>query len=150
MIIMTDIWDADPRPLTEEDRRKILSRLHSLLFWLGKLIPEEDLLEGERIPLREVIFRFVMNEKPSPEEVQGAMALADVLEAKARFLEKDLREKQLTKGQAHIILDEICGLLRAVDDIRKAKVGSVPIMAKTIMNRVQDERRWLSFVKKIT
>ncbi len=147
---MTDIWDTDTKPLTEEDRRKILSRLHSLLFWLGKLIPEEELLDGERIPLREVIFRFVMNEKPSPEEVQGAMALAEALEAKARKLEKGLQVDNLTRGQAHMILDEISGLLRGVDDIRKAKGTNGPIMAKAVMNRVQDERRWLSFVKKIT
>ena len=127
-----------------------MSRLHSLLFWLGKFIPEEELLEGESIPLREVIFRFVMKEDPSPEEVQGATDLANVLEAKAKKLEKQLYEFQLTKGEAHILLDEICGLLRAVDDIRRSKGASVSIMAKVIMNRVQDERRWLNFVKNIT
>lgn len=136
--------------MTEEDRRKILSRLHSLLFWLGKLIPEEELLEGERIPLREVIFRFVMNEKPTPEEVQGAMALADALEAKARRLERELNERKMTKGEAHIILDEVCGLLRGVDDIRKSSGATASILAKAMMNRVQDERRWQSFVKKIS
>jgi hypothetical protein len=147
---MTDIWDEDPKPLTEEDRRKILSRLHSLLFWLGKQIPEEELLEGERIPLREVIFKFVMNEKPSPEEVQGAMALADALEAKAKRLERELTDRKMTKGEAHIILDEICGLLRGVDDIRKSSGANASILAKALINRVQDERRWLDFVKKVT
>jgi hypothetical protein len=78
------------------------------------------------------------------------MALASALEAKARTLEKELREAHLTKGQAHILLDEICGLLRGVDDIRKSKGASAPIMAKALMSRVQDERRWLSFVKKIS
>lgn len=127
-----------------------MSRLHSLLFWLGKFIPEEELLEGENIPLREVIFRFIMKEDPSPEEVQGATDLANVLEAKAKNLEKQLHDGQFTKGEAHMLLDEICGLLRAVDDIRKSKGASASIMAKVMMNRVQDERRWLNFVKNIT
>jgi hypothetical protein len=52
---MTDVFDLDPNPLTEEDRRRILGRIHSLLFWLGKFIPEEELLEGEKVPLRDVI-----------------------------------------------------------------------------------------------
>lgn len=142
--------DRDPSPLTEEDRRRILSRIHSLLFWLGKFIPEEELLEGEKVPLREVIFRYITKESPSPEEVQGALDLADTLEAKARQLEKQLNEGILTKGEAHIILDEICGLLRAVDDIRKSRGANAPIKAKAMMDRVQDERRWLAFVKKIT
>ena len=147
---MTGALDRDPSPLTEEDRRKILSRIHSLLFWLGKFIPEEELLEGERVPLREVIFRYIMKESPSPEEVQGALDLADALEAKARQLEKQLQGGILTKGEAHAILDEICGLLRAVDDIRKSRGANTPIKAKAMMNRVQDERRWLTFVKNVT
>ncbi len=147
---MTDVWDRDPSPLTEDDRRKILSRIHSLLFWLGKSIPEEELLEGVKVPLREVIFRFIINEHPTGEEVQGAMDLADTLEAKARQLEKQLHENHLSRGEAHIILDEICGLLRAVDDIRKARGASAPVKAKAVMNRVQDERRWLTFVKKVS
>ena len=147
---MTDAFDRDPSPLTEEDRRKILGRIHSLLFWLGKFIPEEELLEGEKIPLRDVIFRYIMKENPSPEEVQGALDLADALEVKARQLEKQVQEGILTKGEAHVILDEICGLLRAVDDIRKSRGANAPIKAKAMMNRVQDERRWLSFVKNVT
>jgi hypothetical protein len=147
---MTGALDLDPSPLTEEDRRKILSRIHSLLFWLGKFIPEEELLEGEKIPLRDVIFRYVMKENPSPEEVQGALDLADALETKARQLEKQLQEGVLTRGEAHIILDEICGLLRAVDDIRRSRGANAPIKVKAMMNRVQDERRWLSFVKNVT
>jgi len=136
---MTCELDRDPNPLTEEDRRKILSRIHSLLFWLGKFIPEEELLEGEKVPLRDVIFRYIMKENPSPEEVQGA-----------RQLEKQLQGGILTKGEAHAILDEICGLLRAVDDIRKSRGANAPIKVKAMMNRVQDERRWLSFVKNVT
>ncbi len=147
---MTDKWDSDRNPLTENDRHKILSRLHSLLYWLGKFIPEQEWLDGEKIPLRDVIFQFVMKENPSPEDVQGAMALADALDAKARKLEKELQQRQMTKGEAHMLLDEICGLLRGVDDIRKAKGANAPILAKAMMDRVQDERRWLSFVKKVT
>jgi len=147
---MTDVWDSDPGPLTEADRLKILNRIHSLLFWLGKMVPEEELLEGVKVPLREVIYRYIINEHPTEEEVRGAMDLADALDAKAKLLEKQLHEDQMTKGQAHIILDEICGLLRAVDDIRKARGANAPVRARAVMNRVQDERRWLSFVKKIS
>jgi hypothetical protein len=147
---MTDAMTLDPSPLTEEDRRKILSRIHSLLFWLGKFIPEEELLEGEKIPLRDVIFRYIMKEDPSPEEVQGALDLADALETKARQLEKQLQVGILTKGQAHSILHEVCGLLRAVDDIRKSRGANAPIKAKAMMNRIQDERRWQSFVRNVT
>ena len=29
---MSDVFDSDPDPLSEENRRKILSRIHSLLY----------------------------------------------------------------------------------------------------------------------
>src|SRR5512145_2966650 len=107
---MTDPQEEDSSPLTEEDRKKILGRLHSLLYWLGKFIPEEELLQGESVPLREVIFRFIMKENPSAEEVQGAMDLAYVLEEKARQLERQLEVEELTKGEAHKLLHETAGL----------------------------------------
>ncbi|MCX6652853.1 MAG: DUF5788 family protein [Methanomassiliicoccales archaeon] len=147
---MNDVFDSDPGPLTEEDRRKILGRIHSLLYWLGKFIPEEELLERERVQLRDVIFNYVTKQKPTEEEVQGALFLADALEGRAKQLESELSEGDLTKGQAHILLDEICGLLRAVDEIRHAQDASAQIKAKALMSRVTDEKRWLSFVRSVS
>ena len=147
---MNDVFDSDPDPLTEEDRHKILNRIHSLLYWLGKFIPEEELLEEERVQLRDVIFNYVTKQKPTEEEVQGALSLANALERKAKQLESELREGDFTKGQAHMLMDEICGLLRAVDDIRHAQDASAQIKAKALMNRVTDERRWLDFVRSVS
>jgi hypothetical protein len=85
--MINDKWDLDPNPLSEEDSRRIMARIHSLLFWLGKFIPEEELLEGQRIPLREIIFNFISKAEPSEEEVEEAMSLAEALQRKAKALE---------------------------------------------------------------
>jgi hypothetical protein len=53
----------------------------------------------------------------------------------------------MSKGEAHMLLDEICGLLRAVDEIRHAKVGEANVKAMALMKRVADEKRWLHFVR---
>lgn len=82
--------------------------------------------------------------------MQGVLSLASALERKAKQLESELREGDLTNGQAHMLLDEICGLLRAVDDIRHAQDASAQIKAKALMNRVTDERRWLDFVRSVS
>lgn len=128
----------------------ILARIHSPLFWLGRPIPEEVLLEGEKVPLREVIFRYITNENPSPGEIQGALDLADALEVKTGLLERQLSAEPLATGEAHAILDEVLGLLRAVDDIRKARGVEAPFRSTARLDRVKDERRWLDFVRKIT
>jgi len=148
--MINDKWDLDPNPLSEEDSRRIMARIHSLLFWLGKFIPEEELLEGQRIPLREIIFNFISKAEPSEEEVEEAMSLAEALQRKAKALEMEIRDKQISKGEAHLLLDEICGLLRAVDEIRHAKVGEANVKAMALMKRVADEKRWLNFVRTAT
>ncbi|MEM0449270.1 MAG: DUF5788 family protein [Methanomassiliicoccales archaeon] len=143
-----DKWDYDPNPLSPEDRKRILERIHSALYWVGKFIPEEEMVGGERIPLREVVFRYLTNPSPSPQEIQSALQLASALERKARMLEEELRtESGLTKGHAHILLDEICGILRAVEDIRNARGSEAALKAKVLMSKVDDERRWQEFLK---
>jgi hypothetical protein len=145
---MNDRFDLDSGPLTEEDRRKVLARVHSLLFWVGKFIPEEELLQGQMVPLRDIVFRFLVKPDPSAEEVEAALSLADVMERKAREQEKCLREcPGLTRGQAHMMMDEINGLLRAVDEIHHAKGADERIKAQALMTRVRDEKRWLTFIK---
>jgi hypothetical protein len=146
-----DKWDLDTRPLSEEDRTKIMARIHSALFWLGKFIPEEDLLDGRVVPLRDVIYKFVSKEQPTEEEVLEALSLADSMQRKARELEASLKNgENLTKGQAHMLLDEICGLMRGVDEVRTAKGADAQIKAKALMAKVHDERRWQDFVKSVS
>jgi hypothetical protein len=146
-----DKWDLDTSPLTEQDRAKIMARIHSALFWLGKFIPEEEIIEGQEVPLRDVIFNFVSKEHPSEDKVIEALSLADAMQKKARELEMSLKtEDGLTKGQAHMLLDEICGLMRAVDEIRTSRGADAQLKAKALMTKVSDEKRWQEFVKSVS
>jgi len=147
--MIKDVFDQDTSPLTENDRAKIISRIHSMLYWLGKFVPTEEILEGHPVNLRDTIYAYVSKPTPTPEEIEGALALADVLEKKARALEQDLKVRQMSKGQAHVLLDEICGLLRAVEDIRRARGQAAQVKAQVLMAKVKDERRWLAFVKQV-
>ena len=143
-----DRWDLDRNPLTEEDRQKILERIHSSLYWLGKYVPEEETIDGEELPLHDIIFDFVGKENPSEEEVRAALDLADKMQRKARSLETELRTgESMTKGQAHMLLDEICGLLRGVDEVRTSRGADAQLMARTLMSKVNDERRWQDFLR---
>ena len=139
--------DLDSGPLTEEDRRRVLARVHSLLYWVGKFIPEEEILEDQKVPLRDIVFHFIANPNPSPEEVEGALSLANAIDRKAKELEVSLKESpDLTKGQAHMMMDEINGLLRAVDEIHHAKGADERLKAMALMSKVNDEKRWLTFI----
>ena len=135
--------------LTEVDRRAIISRIHSLLFWVGKFVPQHEIIEGREIDLRDIIFRFVSKEDPTPEDIQGAKDLAERLEKKARELEKVIRVDEVTRADAYRMMDEICGLLRAVDELRNSH-GDVALYKKTaLMEKVNDQKRWLQFVDQL-
>jgi hypothetical protein len=128
-----------------------MARMHSALFWLGKFIPEEEIIEGQKVPLRDVIFNFISKEHPSEDEVIEAFSLADAMQKKARELELSLKTGDgLTKGQAHMLLDEICGLMRAVDEIRTSRGADAQLKAKALMTKVSDEKRWQEFVKSVS
>jgi len=141
--------DNGSKKLSDTERRAIISRIHSMLFWVGKFIPQHEIIEGRDVDLRDLTFQFVSNEHPSQEDIQGAKELADILENKARDLEKQLKEHEVTRANAYQMLDEICGLLRAVDDLRSSHGDLAIYKKKVLMARVNDERRWLQFIDEL-
>ena len=135
--------------LTPEERQKILGRFHSLLYWVGELVPELEVLEGREVPLKEVVFRFITEQFPSEETVQAARGLSRMLEAKARTLERALRTQDLERERAYRMMHEALGLLRAVDELRDVVPADREVKARSLVARVSDERRWLEFVRNV-
>jgi hypothetical protein len=101
------------------------------------------------VDLRDLTFQYVSNEHPSQEDIQGAKELADILEKKARELENQLQEHEVSRANAYQMLDEICGLLRAVDDLRNSHGDMAVYKKKALMTKVNDERRWLQFIDEL-
>ncbi len=135
--------------LTPEERGKILSRFHSLLFWVGENIPEMEVLDGREVPLKEVVFRFITQQYPDEDTVAQAMELARALEAKARSLQGDLKVRSLERERAYGMMHEALGLLRAVDELRSLGKEDRELKARALMARVADEKRWLDLVRAV-
>jgi hypothetical protein len=135
--------------LTPEERMKILSHFHSLLFWVGEFVPELEELEGKEIPLRDVVFKFITEQEPSEETIRSAHELASLLDRKARSLENDLTSKELERTRANEVMHEALGLLRAVDELRDVGLKDRKVKAQALVAKISDERRWKEFVEKI-
>lgn len=135
--------------LAPEERRKILSRFHSLLFWVGENVPDTEDLDGQNVPLRDVVFRFITEPQPNEDIVRSAHELARALESKARSLETDLRLQPMERDTAYQVMHEALGLLRAVDELRDLKLADRNMKARDLVAKVSDEKRWLSFLKKV-
>lgn len=138
------------RLLTGEERAKMLSRIHSLVYWVGMLIPEHELLGDSELDLREVVFNLTTKEHLTGEEVAEIRELIDLLKAKERSLEVRLAHDPMTVGTAKELLSEICGLLRAIDELREAESQErAEFRKREVMSRVDDAKRWQKFLEAI-
>lgn len=135
--------------LTKEDRARIVSRIHSLLFWVGEMIPQEVEIEGRSVPLRDVVFRYIMSDSPSDEERKEAARLAYMLDQHVGGMEEEIKHGDLTRARACELMNEARAYLRAVDELRNASGKEAEIKRHALMSRVDDARRWKRFVEKV-
>lgn len=148
---MNDRWDVceGSAALTSEDRAKIISRIHSLLYWVGEMIPQEIKLENRTVPLRDVVFRYIMSDSPTEQEVKEAATLAHMLDELVKDMEEEIKHGDVTRARACELMNEARSYLRAVDELRNASGKEAEIQRHTLMNRVEDARRWKRFVEKV-
>jgi hypothetical protein len=144
-----DLIDAR-RLLTPEERAKMLARIHSLVYWVGMLVPERELLAGSEIDLREVVFKLTNKDVLTPEEQAQVHELIRLLREKERSLEKRLARDPMTVETAQSLLEEICGLLKAMDELRTVESPERAELRKSeLLNRLEDARRWKKFAESI-
>ncbi len=136
--------------LTGEDRAKMIARIHSLVYWVGMLIPEHEVVGDSEIDLREIVYNLTSKEKLSPDDIVQVNELIRLLKAKERDLEKRLAHDSMTLNSAKELLEEICGLLRAIDELRSVETPEKAEFRKSdLMSRVEDAKRWQKFVESI-
>lgn len=128
----------------------MLSRIHSLVYWVGMLIPEHEILGGSELDLREIVYDITNKEKITPADTAKVNKLIDLLRKKEHDLERRLEHDRMTIDAAKGMLEEICGLLRAVDELKSVESPEKAEFRKNeLMTRVEDAKRWQRFVKSI-
>jgi hypothetical protein len=147
--IPTGVVDARSL-LTPEERAKMIARIHSLVYWVGMLIPEQEILDESETDLREVVYDLTTKEKLTEEDVKRVDELIALLKQKERTLEVNLSRDQMTVDRAKELLQEICGLLRAIDELRSVEtMEKAEFRKKEVMSRIEDAKRWKKFVESI-
>ncbi len=128
----------------------MIARIHSLVYWVGMLIPEHEVLGGSEVDLREIVYNLTTKEKLTDDDIRRANQLIDKLRAKERELESKLAHDKLTLDGANGMLEEICGLLRAIDELRSVETPQkAEFNKKQLMSKVEDAKRWQKFVESI-
>jgi len=141
---------ADMQVLTQDERRRILARLHATLSWVGVRIPDEVNLDGERVALRDKVDRFVFDDFIDEDERAEVLALIDKLEDRAEILVDELALEDLTLEEAERILQRAIGIIRAIDELRHLEDAEEWEDRRTqIMEKVDDANRWRDFTKRV-
>ncbi|HEX7392614.1 MAG TPA: DUF5788 family protein [Thermoplasmata archaeon] len=145
----TEMVDAR-QLLTGEERTEMLARIHSLVYWVGMLIPEHELLQGSEIDLRETVFKLTSKENLTKDDIDEIHELIRILTEKEKSLERHLSKDPMTVGTAKDLLAEICGLLRAIDELRSVESPERAEFKKAgVMKKVEDAKRWQHFLESI-
>ena len=145
-----EIGSVEGRQLSQEERRRILTRLHSALAWVGVRIPEEATLGGKRVELRDVVDKIVFDDFLDEQERQEVAWLIDKLEERADFLEERLEESKMTREQAEKLLGCTIGILRALDELKHLDDEEEwEDRRRAVMEEVDDAKRWSEFSKRV-
>ena len=136
--------------LTEDERRRIIKRLHSLLSWVGSIIPEKEIIDDKEIDLRKIISELISKPELTKEDLKKASKLAKGIAKRERYLEGVIIHGNISEEKALELLEEARGLLRAMEDLRNIQEKKKAIDSKEILlSKVDDEKRWQQFINNI-
>jgi len=136
--------------LTEEEREHILSRAHSAFSWVGNLIPDRERFDDVEVELRNVIFKLRVKKGITDEDRDLARLLIGKIKKRKGELENRLRHDPMTLNAAKELLDEISGLVKAINDLHDVETAEDLVERKgAIMSVVDDEKRWQKYLKRL-
>lgn len=136
--------------LTEDERKRIIKRLHSMLSWVGSSIPEKEVIQGKEIDLREMVLELISKPELTREDIEKARILARGIAERERYLEKVIIHGDISEEEALQLLEEARGLLRAMEELRNIREKSKAIETKEmLLSKVNDIKRWKQFLGKI-
>lgn len=138
--------------LTKQEREKLLFKLNRLFIFIGCEIPDNIELEGENIPLHELIWKIITSKQPlSPEELAAVDKLYHDIEKKIREEELKIKSADISKTEARELYVETCGLIRAAMELRDIeRIGSLSdYSVHATPDIVESQKNWLKYLKKI-
>ena len=136
--------------LTDEERERILDRAHSVFSWVGNLIPDKEKFDNTEIELRNVIFKLRTKKGITDDDRELARLLIQKIKGRKSELENKLKNDKITLAVAKKLLDEMSGLVKAINDLHDVELSDDLIDRKAaIFNRIDDEKRWQKYLKRI-
>jgi len=136
--------------LTDEERNRIIDRAHSVFSWVGNLIPDREKFDNTEIELRNIVFKLRSKKGITDDDRELATLLIKKIRARKSELENRLRNDKMTLATAKKMLDEISGLVKAINDLHDVELADELVQRKIdLLSRVDDEKRWQKYLKRL-
>lgn len=110
--------------ISEQERQKLLNRLHKCLFWVGEQIPNKVCIEGKEVNLHEVVWEIVNKAKLEEADLENIERFLDLLSDKEKKYEECLEHEHLSCDEAKELFDRAAGVMRAIMDLKELTVSS--------------------------
>ncbi len=126
-------------------------RFDRILGWVGIPEPEEVEIDGEKIPLREFVFKLVSKKHLSEGDIEAAQQLIHKLEKLKKRDEEKLRHSAKGEGETEALCLETAGLIRAIltlhDVITKEQCEE--IKGKCRQYNIGDWHGWINYLRQL-
>jgi len=143
---------SDAGTLTKKEREELLFKLSRLLTFVGTEIPEEAELDGQHIPLREVMWQLINHKQElTPDEFAAVDTLYGAIERKIREIEATIKTGDIGDDEALALYAEAQGLICAAVELRDIEKGKkLNNYARAVSEKtIEAQKRWLEYLKKI-
>ncbi len=132
----------------ESAKRRCEYKLGRMLVWVGIQAPDEVDIEGEALPLREVIWKLLSMKELSERDICNARRLVHLLEEK-----KLANELAIKSGSNLEEIEKLClesaGLIRAILTLKdiETKDRDKALQAKCKLYETEDIHSWIEYIK---
>lgn len=86
--------------ITDEERQRLISKLHRLLVWVGESLPDVVNVDGKTVDVHNVIWWCIHKKEFTEEEKNNFKEIASLLEKKEKDYEAMLQTANLTHEDA--------------------------------------------------
>lgn len=143
------------KDLTEEERKQLLTALHSRLFWVGQYIPHSIEIEGKSCHLHDYVWELLQKETLTEAEKASIDKYIEMISIKEKEDEKKLEDQSFTLEEAKTLYHETAGLLRAIMDLKEIEDGTLRKNTQRFQEqmadqRIKDVKLWLDYIKSVS
>jgi uncharacterized protein (DUF2267 family) len=141
---------SDGDMLSKYERENLLLKLEKEFAYAGARIPAVVEADGERIRLRDLVFRMSKKRgQLTPADLEEVEQAISVVRRKRKEIVLRISRDGMTVAEAKELFGTATGLDRALDALYNAPLPKPSLAEESRKAKLEDGRRWMELVKRV-